>query len=117
MANTVYTVEVVKLQNGEEIELHPNPIARQRKFMVRLGEGTLEGDDNGWGMMLDLIEISLQKRYPELVADREELEEALDEPTAFKILELTGGIKLDDPKLIEAALAAMETTTEKAGTN
>lgn len=117
MVNTVYTIETVTLQDEEEteIELRPNPIARQRKFMARLTEGPTEEDTNAWEMMLDLVTIALERRYPNIVKDREELEEILDEQTAFKILEVTGGVKLNDPKLMEAALQAME--AEQAGTS
>jgi hypothetical protein len=47
---------------------------------------------------------------PELAADKEALEEALDVPTIWKIMEICGGIKLGDPNLMAAA-------TKMSGTN
>jgi hypothetical protein len=40
---------------------------------------------------------------PDLAGNREALEEALDVPTIWKIIEVCGGIKLGDPNLIAAA--------------
>jgi hypothetical protein len=41
-----------------------------------------------------------------LVADREAFEDAIDVPTMNRILEVCGGIKLDDPNLLAAAVLA-----------
>jgi hypothetical protein len=41
-----------------------------------------------------------------LVADKDKLEDALDMPTINRILEVCGGIKLDDPNLLAAAVLA-----------
>lgn len=80
-------------------------------------------------ILLDAAAICLMKEYPELwdkkkdqgffpAEDGEDpepkpkggyselAEEALDMPTIYRVLDVCGGIKLDDPKLVEAAMAA-----------
>jgi len=47
-----------------------------------------------------------RKTATRLVADRDALEDALDVPTINRILEVCGGIKLDDPNLTAAAALA-----------
>jgi hypothetical protein len=117
MANTTIGTQVeLELQDGTKITVRPNPIARQRKFMERINKGPAEDDEQGFDMTMDLVSICLEKRYPELTKDREELEENVDEPTAVKILEVAGGIKMSDPKQLEALLAE-QAAQAKTGSN
>jgi len=128
LATTVYTVEEIVLQSGREITLRPNSISLQRKFMkafkevIRSNTTPDEEDDRDpfdqedtFDQMVNLAAICLKNIAPDLAdADsREELEDELDEPTVYKIIEVCGGIKLNDPNLIAAAMASQEA----AGTN
>jgi len=71
--------------------------------------------EDTFDQMVNLAAICLKNIAPDLAdADsREELEDELDEPTVYKIIEVCGGIKLNDPNLIAAAMASQEA----AGTN
>lgn len=120
MANSVVgTIAEIELLDGTKLTIRPNPIARQRKFMKRITDGPEKDDEQGFDMTMDLVIISLGKDYAELVEDREALEDNIDEPTAVKILEVCGGVKMNDPKQVEAAIAALEAkeAQEKTGTN
>lgn len=57
-------------------------------------------------ILIDACAVALKKQLPELVEDRNALEEALDVPTINRILEVCGGIKMDDPNLLAAAVLA-----------
>ncbi len=48
-------------------------------------------------ILIDACAVALEKQLPDLVADRDALEDALDVPTINRILEVCGGIKMDDP--------------------
>ena len=63
-------------------------------------------EDDTLNILIDACAIALEKQLPELVANREALEDALDVPTMNRILEVCGGIKLDDPNLLAAAVLA-----------
>jgi hypothetical protein len=106
LATTVYDVEEIKLQNGETVQLKPLSIKQLRKFMAVINkaqEATTENES--LGVLIDACAIALETQLPELAKDKDLLEEALDIPTINRILEVCGGIKLDDPNLMAAVLA------------
>ena len=107
MASTVYDVEKIKLQNGSEVELKPLTIKELRKFMTviqKTAEVTTE--DETLTLLIDACAVALEKQLPELVKDRDAFEDVLDVPTINRILEICGGIKMDDPNLLAAAVLA-----------
>ena len=65
-----------------------------------------ETEDDTLNILIDACAIAIERQLPELVADREAFENALDVPTMNRILEVCGGIKLDDPNLLAAAVLA-----------
>ena len=107
MATTVYDVEEIELQNGAKAKLKPLSIKQLRKFMevVKKIQDSQE-EDVTLGILIDACAVALETQLPDLVADRDKLEEALDVPTINRILEVCGGIKMDDPNLIAAAVLA-----------
>ena len=131
MATTVYTVEEIILQSGREITLRPNSITVQRKFMKAFREVIKDNEnpeaedfdifdqDKTFDQMVGLAAICLTKIAPDLAdaENREELEDEVDEPTVYKIIEVCGGIKLNDPNLLEAAAAMTSAQTAEVGTN
>lgn len=109
MANTVYTVEEVELQDGTEVALKPVNIKHLRDFMKTMEEFSKAGgdEDKSMDLLITAAGICLKKQLPELAANRDALEEALDMPTIYKILDVCGGVKLNDPNLLAAAMAEL----------
>jgi hypothetical protein len=119
LATTVYTTEEVTLQDGKEATLKPLNIKGLRKFMAKMEEfGKVDSADEEAGLeiLLDAAAICLMKQHPELWdKDKndgvggysEQAEEAFDMPTVYHILDICGGVKLNDPELIAAATAAL----------
>ena len=107
MATTVYDVEEIKLQNGDTAQLKPLSIKELRKFMAAMNKAQESiTEDQSLSVLIDACGIALEVQLPELIKDRDKLEEALDVPTINRILEVCGGIKLDDPNLVAAAVLA-----------
>lgn len=107
MATTVYDIEVVKLQNDEEVTLKPLAISSLRKFMKEMDKfSKAKTEDQTISILIEACAIALEKQLPELVADKEKLEEALDLPTIYRIIKICGGIDLENPNLVAAALEA-----------
>jgi hypothetical protein len=107
LATTVYDVEEIKLQNGATVQLRPLSIKELRKFMLVLNKTqNVTNESESLDVLIDACGIALEKQLPDLVKDRDALEEALDVPTINRILEVCGGIKLDDPNLLAAAVLA-----------
>ena len=47
-------------------------------------------------VIIDCVQIAMRQYAPELADDREALEDEVDLPTAYRIIEVGSGIKLDD---------------------
>jgi hypothetical protein len=107
LATTVYDVEEITLQGGEKVTLKPLSIKELRKFMAAIQRtATVETEDETLDVLIDACAVALAKQLPDLVADRDLLEDSLDVPTINRILEVCGGIKMDDPNLLAAAVLA-----------
>ena len=107
MATTVYDVEEIQLQNGDTVKLKPLTIKELRKFMIAVQKtAETKNEDETLTILIDACAVALEKQLPDLVKDRDALEDALDVPTINRILEVCGGIKLDDPNLLAAAVLA-----------
>jgi hypothetical protein len=113
MAKTVYTTEVIELQNGAEVELRPLNIKGIRlfndKFKAFQDSEVQESDQKSMDVLVELAGICLKRDLPELVADQDALEEALDIDTIYKILEICGGLDL---KGINAQVTAAQLLQE-----
>jgi hypothetical protein len=107
LASTVYDVEEITLQNGAKVTLKPLSIKELRKFMVVMSKtANIETEDETLTLLIEACAIALEKQLPDLVKDKDALEDALDVPTINRILEVCGGIKMDDPNLLAAAVLA-----------
>ena len=97
MATTVVDVIKVKLDNGKTIECKPLKIKYLRDFMKTIAD--LQGIVNDNAKSLEVIitcsEIALSQYAPGEYT-KEDLEELLDLPTMYRIIEGASGIKLDD---------------------
>lgn len=107
MATTVYDVEEIELQNGAKVKLKPLTIKELRKFMVAIAKTTdVTTEDETLTVLIDACAVALERQLPDLVKDRDAFEDALDVPTINRILEVCGGIKMDDPNLLAASVLA-----------
>jgi hypothetical protein len=122
VAKTVYTTEDIELQDGTEVTLKPATIKVLRKFMKMLNEMTnltpSEGEeddleDRSIDLLLKMAGLLLEREIPEKVKQKGWLEETLDMPTVYKVIEVCGGVKLNDPKMLERVMDQMS----EAGTN
>ena len=109
MATAVYTTEEVTLQDDTEVTLKPLVIGRLRKVMAMMNEfEKAETEDDTILVILNAAAFCLSKQHPEYWDEKEKKasekfsEEAIDMPTAHKILEVCAGIKLNDPNLLAA---------------
>ena len=107
MATTVYNVEEIELQNGSKVQLKPLSIKELRKFMQAIQKtSNASTDEETLNILIDACAVALEKQLPDLVKDRDALEDSLDVPTINRILEVCGGIKMDDPNLLAATVLA-----------
>jgi hypothetical protein len=55
-------------------------------------------------LLLNCSVIAMKQYSPE-IATKEKLEEIIDLPTIYKVIEVASGVKLNDPNALAAALA------------
>jgi len=127
LATQAFTAQEIALQDDTDVTIRPLPIGRLRRFMdawkqiANVGE-----DDDGFGVFINCCGIALehefkgkfdalkatadQQKKGEFLSEeyKEYLEEVLDLETIYVILDVAGGIKLNDPKVVEAAMTTLE---------
>ncbi len=98
MATTKYEGETVTLIDGTTIELRPLKISLLRPFMKKF-EGISEvasDNDKSMGLLVECAAIAMKQYKPELAEDITALEEILDLPTVYKIVEAASGVNMTD---------------------
>lgn len=102
MATTVQEAKTVKLMDGTEIKVRPLKISLLREFMKKFEGIAAVAEDNSKSMdlLMECVAIAMQQYNPELAKDENALEENIDLPTVYKIVEEASGIKLTDASLL-----------------
>jgi shikimate 5-dehydrogenase len=108
MATTVHEERVVTLIDGTKVKVRPLKVSLLRPFMKSFeGLGAVQADnDKSMDVLVNCVQIAMKQYKPELADDLEKLEELLDLPTVYEIIEAASGINLTDSALL--ALAAQE---------
>ena len=107
MATSVYEVVEVELLDGSNISMKPLKISLLRDFMKefqKISDPKIAEDNiKSMDLLLSCATIAMKQYSPEL-ATKEQLEEIMDLPTVYKVIEVAAGIKLNDPNALAAAL-------------
>ena len=102
MSTTINETKTVELLDGTKISVRPLKISLLRPFMTKF-EGIAEVADNNeksMTLLMECVQIALKQYAPDLATDLKALEELLDLPTVYKIVEEASGIKLSEASLI-----------------
>jgi hypothetical protein len=108
MSTTINETKTIELLDGTKIGVRPLKISLLRPFMKKF-EGIAEvADDNEKSMtlLMECVQIALKQYSPELATDLKALEELLDLPTVYKIVEEASGIKLSEASLMGGLINA-----------
>lgn len=98
MATTVNENETITLIDGTKVSVRPLKISLLREFNKQFAEIATVADDNdkSTDVLMKCVQISLRQYAPELADDIKALEDNLDLPTVYKIIEAASGVKLGD---------------------
>ena len=96
MATTVHEAQEVVLIDGTKITVRPLKISLLRPFMKKFEGVAKVAEDNEKSMTLlvECVQIAMEQYKPELAGDIQKLEDLLDLPTVYKIVEAASGINL-----------------------
>ena len=96
MATTTHEAEQVTLIDGTKVTVRPLKISLLRPFMKKFEGVAKVAEDNEKSMTLlvECVQIAMQQYKPELAGDIQKLEDLLDLPTVYKIVEAASGINL-----------------------
>jgi len=93
MATTVHESKELTLMDGTKISVRPLKISLLRPFMKKFEGVAAVAEDNEKSMTLlvECAQIAMQQYKPELADDITKLEDLLDLPTVYKIVEAASG--------------------------
>lgn len=96
--------KTVKLIDGTTIEVRPLKISLLRDFMQKF-EGiakVADNNDKSMSLLMECVQIAMRQYKPELADDISALEENLDLPTVYQIVEEASGLKMSDNPALPA---------------
>jgi hypothetical protein len=97
MATKIYETAIVELIDGTELYLTPLKLKYLREFMDAFEHvKAAKGDMEAIGKLAECARIAMKQYYPQ-IKTIEELEDNVDLPTIYKILDIAGGIKINNP--------------------
>ena len=96
MATNVYQSKNINLINGTEIEIIPLKIKYLREFMEAFEYvKSSKNDDEAIDFLVECVRISMKQFYPEISKNKSDIEDNLDMPTIYAILDISAGIKIN----------------------
>ena len=95
MATRIYKSDIITLMDGEKIEIYPLKIKYLREFMeafhlIKQSENDLQSIS----YLSECARIAMQQYKPEIAKTIEDLEDNVDLPTIYKIINIGGGISV-----------------------
>lgn len=98
MVKEVESRNELSLMDGTKFEIKPLRISLLKPFMAHFTKLQDVADDNTKSMdiLLDCVQIAFKQYLPALADNREVIEENLDLPTVYKIIDAASGMQLSD---------------------
>jgi hypothetical protein len=98
MADKPLNKKTITLIDGTEIAVRPLKLSLLRPFMAKFALLSEASDDNDKSMdiLIDCALIAMKQFKPELAESKEALEELLDLPTVYEIIDAASGVQNSD---------------------
>jgi hypothetical protein len=88
--------KTITLIDGTEIEIRPLKVSLLRQFMKKF-EGlpkVADNNDKSMDLLIECVQIAFKQYAPEISEDKAKLEDNIDLPTVYKIIEEASGSEL-----------------------
>jgi len=97
MPTTIYDTKHISLSDGTEVEVSPLKIKYLKEFMdiFELLKDA-KGDDESLNILTRCIRVAMKQYYPQ-IKTIEDVEDSIDLPTIYQILDISAGIKINKP--------------------
>jgi len=96
MATTIYKSKVVYLFDGTELEIIPLKIKYLREFMLVFDDiKNTKNDDEAVQVLVRCVRVCMKQYYPKISNSIEEVEDSVDMPTIYDILDVAAGIRIN----------------------
>ena len=96
MATTIYKSKNINLIDGTELEIIPLKIKYLREFMDAFENVKIaNNDDEAIDSLVECVRIAMKQYYPEISKKKSDIENNLDMPTIYTILDISAGIKIN----------------------
>ena len=96
MATTIYKSDIVYLFDGTELEIIPLKIKYLREFMLTFNNiKNTKNDDDAIGILIECVRICMKQYYPKISGTVKNVEDSIDMPTVYKVLDAAAGIKIN----------------------
>lgn len=94
--------KTITLVDNTEVPVRALKLSLLRPFMIKFAELAAVADDNDKSMdiLMDCVQIAMKQYKPELADDREQLEELLDLPTVYQIIDAASGFQNADASVV-----------------
>jgi hypothetical protein len=102
MSVTVNEPKEITLLDGTKISARPLKISLLKEFLKKFDEIAAVADDNDKSLdiLLQCVQIAMKQYVADSKYDVKTLEEALDLPTVYSIIDAASGINLNDSSLM-----------------
>lgn len=93
---TINEEKIIVLMDGTEVKVRPLKVSLLRPFMKKFEALSAVAEDNDKSMsaLMECVAIAMQQYNPALATDMKALEDNIDLPTVYKIVEEAAGINL-----------------------
>jgi hypothetical protein len=96
MATTVYKSEIIHLFDGTELEIMPLKIKYLREFMQAFENVKVtKNDDEAIAALVECVRVCMKQYYPPISGSVEDIEDSIDMPTVYKVLDISAGIRIN----------------------
>jgi hypothetical protein len=96
MATTIYKSEIIHLFDGTELEIMPLKIKYLREFMQAFENVKVtKNDDEAIAALVECVRVCMKQYYPSISGSVEDVEDSIDMPTIYKVLDVSAGIRIN----------------------
>ncbi len=96
MPTKIYNIDEVELVDGTVIEISPLKIKYMRQFMETFDTiKTAKTDEESIAILSECVRIAMKQYYPS-IKTIDDLEDSVDLPTIYKIIDVCAGVKVNN---------------------